>query len=341
MKDFEEELVDRTHRSFVNQVRQRIVFRSMFVFLFLFVIGSISPNFFVFSDAIDSPVANASFEEDYSESILLSIDGFLTKTYAPTEESKGASGIFTIAVSPGDTLSGIAQRYGVTVRDVVLNNDLSPNQTLKPGQKLLIANGIIHEVQKKDNAETIAKAYGVDKDKMLASNEILEKELRVGMQIVITDAKSNLPTFSTPKSGKAKIIANIPAGELPSLSGDGKLLFPTIGKYTQYFRPGHYAVDIANNQSPEVVAAEAGIVEKSQCGWNGGYGCHVIINHGNGFKTLYGHMRKLNITVGEQVVRGQDIGQMGATGRVYGKTGIHLHFEVIINGVKRNPLAFF
>jgi len=341
LKDFEEELVDRTHRSFVNQVRQRIVLRSVFVFLFIFVIGSISPNFFILSEAIDSSQANASYEEDYSESILLSIDGFLTKTYAPTEESKGASGIFSIAIKSGDTLSNIAERYGVTVRDLIINNDLPQNPTLQPGQKLLIANGIIHQVQKNDTADSIAKAYGIDKEKMLASNEILEKELKKGLQIVITGAKSNLPTFSTPRQGHASSLANVPDGELPSISGGGKLLFPTIGKYTQFFHPGHYAVDIANNQSPEIVAAEDGVIEKAQCGWNGGYGCHVIINHGNGFKTLYGHMRKINVTVGEQVARGQDIGQMGATGHVYGRTGIHLHFEVIINGVKRNPLAFF
>jgi murein DD-endopeptidase MepM/ murein hydrolase activator NlpD len=121
----------------------------------------------------------------------------------------------------------------------------------------------------------------------------------------------------------------------------GKLLFPTIGKYTQYFKPGHYAVDIANQQAPENLAADAGVVEKAKCGWNGGYGCYVMLNHGNGMQTLYAHMGKIFVTVGEQVTRGQVIGKMGNTGRVYGMTGIHLHFEVIINGVKRNPIAFF
>lgn len=345
MKDFEEELVDRTHRIFVNQIRRRIVFRSMYVFLFIFLIGSISPNFLAVGDqGFDYPVANAEFEDEYAESVLLSIDGFLTKTYAPTEESKGANGIFTVSIESGDTLSGLAERYGVTVRDIIVNNNLPKNPILKTGQKLSIANGIIHKVGSRDSLESIAKAYGVDEDKILASNEILEKDVKTGLQLVITGAKRALPTFTTPKpSYYSPNIANW-SGNIPELAltdTKGKFLFPTIGKYTQFFRPSHYAVDIANNQSPGVAAAESGVVEKAQCGWNGGYGCHIIIDHGDGVKTLYAHLRKIYTTVGEQVARGQAIGQMGNTGRVYGRTGIHLHFEVNINGIKRNPLAFF
>jgi len=344
LKDFEEELVDRTHRSFINQIRRKIIYRSAFVFLFIFVIGSISPNFLAFSDnAFDYPVANADYEEEYAESILLSIDGFLTKTYAPTEESKGANGIFAITVEAGDTLSGIAERYGVTVRDLIINNSLPKNPTLKPGQKLTIANGIIHKVGQKDSADSIAKAYGVDMDKMLAVNEIQENELKAGMEIVITGAKKALPTFNTPRPYQAPtFIGGTPSNQTaPITTINGKLLFPTIGKYTQYFRAGHYAVDIANNQSPDVWSSEAGVVQKAQCGWNGGYGCHVVIDHGDGLTTLYAHLRKIYVTVGVQVDKGQVIGQMGNTGRVYGKTGIHLHFEVNVSGIKRNPLAFF
>ncbi len=345
LKDFEEELVDRTHRAFVNQIRSRIVTRSVFVFLFIFTIGSISPNFFSLEGNLDYPVASADFEDEYAESILLSIDGFLTKTYAPTEESKGANGIFSIAVESGDTLSGIAERYGVTTRDLMINNNLSKNPILKPGQKLKIASGIIHKVGAKDTVDSIAKAYGVEKEKILATNEVLEKEITAGMQIVISGATRTLPTLATPQTYGSNI-ANVPAaggpGQLaPYLGAKGKLLFPTDGSYTQYFRAGHYAVDIANNQSPAIYASESGVIEKAQCGWNGGYGCHVIIDHGDGLKTLSAHLRKIYVTVGEVVQRGQSIGQMGNTGRVYGRTGIHLHFEVHVSGVKRNPLAFF
>jgi murein DD-endopeptidase MepM/ murein hydrolase activator NlpD len=315
------------------------------VFLFIFTIGSISPNFFSLESTLDYPVANAEFEDEYAESILLSIDGFLTKTYAPTEESKGANGIFSVAVESGDTLSGIGERYGVSTRDLMINNNLPKNPILRLGQKLKIANGIIHKVGSKESADSIAKAYGVEKDKILATNEILEKELAAGMQIVISGATRTLPTLATPQAYSSNI-ANVPNGGgpgqmAPYVATKGKLLFPTVGKYTQYFRAGHYAVDIANNQSPDVYATESGVIEKAQCGWNGGYGCHVVIDHGDGVKTLSAHLRKIYVTVGEVVQRGQSMGQMGNTGRVYGRTGIHLHFEVHVSGVKRNPLAFF
>jgi murein DD-endopeptidase MepM/ murein hydrolase activator NlpD len=82
------------------------------------------------------------------------------------------------------------------------------------------------------------------------------------------------------------------------------------------------------------------VVEKSQCGWNSGYGCVIIIDHGGGIKTLYGHNSRLLVNVGDHVEAGQTIGLMGNTGNVRGRTGIHLHFEVWVNGVRTNPFKF-
>jgi murein DD-endopeptidase MepM/ murein hydrolase activator NlpD len=82
-------------------------------------------------------------------------------------------------------------------------------------------------------------------------------------------------------------------------------------------------------------------VKASSGTYAGGYGNHVIIDHGNGYKTLYAHMDYLTVSQGQYVSQGEAIGRMGATGRVYGRTGIHLHFEVHQNGVKLNPGGFF
>ncbi len=71
------------------------------------------------------------------------------------------------------------------------------------------------------------------------------------------------------------------------------------------------------------------------------YGNYIIIDHGNGLQTLYGHMEYLAVSQGDHVTQGQVIGKMGRTGNVRGRTGIHLHFEVRVNGVKKNPGAYF
>ncbi|MDP3975968.1 MAG: peptidoglycan DD-metalloendopeptidase family protein [bacterium] len=338
--DFEQELVDRSHRSFINQMRKQILWRAVVMGVLIFFVGALSPNFFsLANEPLQYQIARADFEDQYAESILLQIDGFLTKTYVPTENSKGGKGIQMVEVESGDTLYSIAKRYGVKESDIIVNNNLSlyDIKRLRLGAELKIANGIIHKVGSKETISSIATLYGVDQDKLIQHNEIKGKELKAGMEIVVADAKKNLPAYTTPSSG----LGDNWKGSTSIADRGGKLHFPTDGKYTQFYNPGHYAVDIANNQSPPVYAAEAGVVEKSQCGWNGGYGCHIVINHGNGMKTLYAHNRDLYVTVGENVARGQRIARMGRTGRVYGKTGIHLHFEVTVDGIKRNPVIFF
>ena len=96
-------------------------------------------------------------------------------------------------------------------------------------------------------------------------------------------------------------------------------------------------MDIANHDNPPILAAQSGTVVTA--GWNGGgYGNYVIIDHGNGFQTLYGHMLNNSVLVkaGDRVKQGQRIGTMGSTGR---STGTHLHFEVRKGEGKLDPLS--
>lgn len=117
-------------------------------------------------------------------------------------------------------------------------------------------------------------------------------------------------------------------------------MWPTSGMISQYYRAGHYAIDISNREKPMVVASKAGTVTTAANGWNGGYGNYVIIDHGDGMQTLYAHCDYLTVEVGDTVDAGDVIGRMGNTGRVYGATGIHVHYEVRVNGTKQNPLAY-
>lgn len=111
----------------------------------------------------------------------------------------------------------------------------------------------------------------------------------------------------------------------------------TIGTVTQGYRAGHYALDIANVQKPNIWAAADGIVETAEYGWNGGYGNYIIIDHQNGYKTLYAHNEQLFVSKGDKVSKGQVVAKMGNSGRVYGATGIHIHYECHLKGARINP----
>lgn len=111
----------------------------------------------------------------------------------------------------------------------------------------------------------------------------------------------------------------------------------TNGQITNGYKAGHYALDIADRSKPPIWASRGGTVITAEYGWNGGYGNYIIIDHGDGYQTLYAHNEELYVSEGEQVVKGQVISKMGNTGRVYGATGIHVHYECVSDGVKINP----
>jgi len=99
----------------------------------------------------------------------------------------------------------------------------------------------------------------------------------------------------------------------------------------------HTGIDFGAAEGTPIYATGDGIVERAD-NLEQGYGNHVVINHGFGYQTLYAHMSRIAATVGQKVKRGQVIGYVGSTGE---STGDHLHYEVIKNGVKVNPISYF
>jgi murein DD-endopeptidase MepM/ murein hydrolase activator NlpD len=97
----------------------------------------------------------------------------------------------------------------------------------------------------------------------------------------------------------------------------------------------HTGVDIANDQGTPIHCTADG--EVSFAGWEGGYGKLVVVNHGNGFSTYYGHLSEIKAGVGQHVVRGQVVGNMGATGNT---TGPHLHYEIRLYGASVDPTKY-
>ncbi len=301
------------------------------------MLSSIGPNLLTIGGG--SNFASAYEYENNDYIYVADIDsGFVynpgTSTVKP--DYRGMKGIVTYEVQNGDTISEIASQFGIGSTTVMnANPSLWNRNYLKVGQKLTFptVDGIIKKVIKGNTVKSLAKKYKIEEEEIRKYNELEEDSLIAGSYIVLPGAEEEARTTYVAQNLGA--ISNIKYTE----SGK-KLVWPTQGKISQGFRRGHYAIDISNRNRPPIFTADSGKVIKASFGWNGGYGNHIIVDHGNGMQTLYAHMQTLAVKVGDEVARGQIIGKMGNTGRVYGATGIHLHFEVRIGGVKKSPLAY-
>lgn len=249
-------------------------------------------------------------------------------------------------IKAGETLGAIANQYNLKIETILWANNLSARSLLRPGNTLKIppADGAIHVVKKGQTLGAIAKLYGVETSQISQFNNISANSLTIGRELLIPGA-TKIPTavVQKPKQPTTKPTNNQqnnqPIGNIPGPStAVGTYIWPTGAKIiTQYYGLRHTGVDIAGPVGLPNYAARDGVVIKSQCGYNGGYGCYIILDHGGGIKTLYGHNSKLLVSVGEHVVQGQVIGLLGNTGR---STGPHLHFEIRVNGKFTNPLQY-
>ncbi|PIR04561.1 MAG: hypothetical protein COV59_00345 [Candidatus Magasanikbacteria bacterium CG11_big_fil_rev_8_21_14_0_20_39_34] len=248
-------------------------------------------------------------------------------------------------VQPGDVIGKIAEKYDIHVNTILWANNLSVRSYIRPGDELIIppVDGVSHKVKSGDTLNKIANLYDAEVDEIIAFNNLqdLERALQIGDELVIPGgtpiAKAAVVVPRTPvrSSPVTQIVAPRPSVTAPAGSG---YIWPTDAKIiTQYFGLQHTGVDIAGPTGLSNYAARSGTVIKSQCGWNGGYGCYVILDHGGGVQTLYGHNSKLLVSVGQTVNQGDPVGILGSTGR---STGPHLHFEVRVNGKRVNPLKY-
>jgi murein DD-endopeptidase MepM/ murein hydrolase activator NlpD len=240
-------------------------------------------------------------------------------------------------VVEGDTISSIAQKFGVSIDTVLWENNLKSVEAIKPKQilKILPVTGVRHQVKRGETVYSIAKYYSVDAQNIIdypfntfSNDEIFA--LTAGQELIIPEGVEPKETFTGTRN-IARTVAPI-----PGVVGEGNFMWPTSGTISQRYSWYHPAVDVANRSNPVIVASATGTVVTA--GWSGGgYGNYVIINHGNGYSTLYGHMLNNSIVVkaGDKVTQGQRIGTMGSTGR---STGTHLHFEIVTGGGKLDPL---
>ena len=245
----------------------------------------------------------------------------------------------TYTVQKGDTVSTIAQKFGISADTVRWANDLS-DDTINVGDSLQIlpVTGIEYKVQSGDTVYTIAKKLATDPQKIVdfPFNDFANPEtfsLVTGQMLIVPDG---IQPAAQPFIRPQVYIAQGPSATSFSASG---FTWPVHGVITQFASWYHMALDLAAPYGTPIVAAKSGtVVEANTGGWNYGYGNDVVIDHGGGYKSLYAHMEAVNVSPGQQVVGGSTvIGWIGLTGRT---TGPHVHFEIRLNDVTINPLPF-
>lgn len=247
--------------------------------------------------------------------------------------------IIDYIVQPGDTVSGIADKFGISADTIRWENDLPSIESIKPGQMLQIlpVAGIAHKVSHGETIYSIAKRYDVGPQGIVdwPFNSFSNDEtfaLAVGQTLIVPDGVMPKATPWEPSRYLAQ-----KAPEAGTVTGTGQFVWPVGGSISQRFSWYHKGIDISNSAAPGIVAADGGTVIIA--GWPSpwAYGNRVLIDHGNGFATLYAHLSRVYVSAGQRVGQGQLVGQMGSTGR---STGVHLHFEIRKGGVGVNPLNY-
>ena len=281
--------------------------------------------------------AQLDLENAASQVFVLRGNGFVLKPSAQTEigDRSTSHEVIEYEVEPGDTIFGIAAKFGIRSQTLTDNNKGFTQWTvLKPGKKLSIlpVDGLLYMPSAKDSLDSIAKKYKIKKEDLVRQNQLEEGQTIAGVNLIIPGVKKP----------NTYVRSNAPQNAPSVYTGaqSSGFIWPANGAITQYYHRWHFGLDVANRAKGPIYSVANGVVIKAQGGWNGGYGNMVIIDHGNGMKTLYAHNEKLYVKVGDTVTQGETIAWMGNTGRVRGVTGIHLHFEVIKDGVKKNPLAY-
>lgn len=271
----------------------------------------------------------------------------IVKTNPADTQGISRNGFTTYQVRSGDTLAAIASSYGISPQTIMLENKINTESSLKAGSTLVIlpTTGISHTIADGDTMEAIINKYKVDEIAFLDANNIESfEDLGVGAVVVIPMQNVTLPTIPKPASRFVVDDTNkvaLKQVESPDL-GNGPVTFvwPTDAKnITQGYSSRHTGLDISDSKMEPIYASAGGFVEVSGFQANG-YGNTVIINHGNGYKTRYAHASELYVQAGDYVEQGQKIAKQGRTGRVRGVTGIHLHFEIMLNGKRVNPLNY-
>jgi len=197
---------------------------------------------------------------------------------------------------------------------------------------------ITYTVEQGDTISTIGWKYGLKIATIKTTNSLSSDTIKPGQQLKIPPQDLDPKTLA---SLQTKRVAGASSGTKIPFSGKfgrptrGWSLSQGFGRTS--FERWHTGIDLDSRSGTAILASASGRIVSISRGWGGGYGNHIIIDHGGGFTTLYGHMSSFSVSGGQWVNAGQQIGIMGSTGW---STGVHLHFEIRVGGSPQNPMNY-
>jgi murein DD-endopeptidase MepM/ murein hydrolase activator NlpD len=292
-------------------------------------------------DGLNALTGNASISSDGQESVV-------ADTGAPENP------FLLYAVQEGDTASAIAARFGIELRYLLFANpDLRDGELLGVGQMLLIpaGNGLLYHMRYGETLSDLAARYGVSVEAIIGwrGNGISSADQVVEDQLVFIPGGSPpvtiLPEPTAVPTDPPVFVGAPPEGSPPSApaapaTGSSGLIWPVYGPISSYMDASHplgIDIDLYNAPGAAIAAATSGTVTFAGGDPCCSYGLYVVVMSPDGIETLYAHFSSIAVSNGQQVGQGQTLGYAGCTGYC---TGTHLHFEVIDNGVRVNPLAY-
>ena len=265
--------------------------------------------------------------------------------------ARSRTNIINYTVQSGDSVFAIAQSFGLKPESILWANyemlNDNPDQ-LSPGMELNIppVDGVLYTWKEGDSLQGVAERFKAKLDEMLGWSgnnlDLTNPVIESGSLVMVPGGQSEFKQWLVPTipRGAAGVSRNLyGAGACPGgydgAYGTGAFVWPADNHYLSGndYWSGHLGIDLAAGMGAAIYAADSGVVVFSGSAF-GGYGYMVMLDHGNGYQTLYSHMSSISAGCGASVYQGQYIGAAGNSGK---STGPHLHFEVRYLGGFVNP----
>lgn len=303
----------------------------------------------VFADSLNSQTASSKKDSDL---LSFETDNNILEDDFTSQQIDDHSDNAVYTVQKGDSINSIASYFGVSVQTIMSYNRKS-SRMVTVGEVLEVptVTGVLYTVQKGDTLDRIAKKYGVDADDVSLYNGLFSGDsLAINDEIFLPGAKeAETPVKKTTKkttkssasiaNGSTKAGRQWANGDTSHLNTSSDILkYSSLPKYSGYYllpangavrtqkMHGHNGVDLAGKIGTPVMASADGVVRVAKSGgYNFGYGNYIIVTHGNGSETVYAHLSSVNVSPGQSVSRGEQIGKLGNSGN---STGPHIHFEI-------------